>query len=114
MDRMAPSIPVAIVLFAAVAVVALRAAAKPPEPRRVLVTEPAPVTVTAGESRPRLGMTTGTHDDVGHEAALSPGPPGPPGRPAGAVEQMQHVFHELHADGRNALCAICDSRCRSG
>jgi len=111
MDRMAPSIPVAIVLLAAVAVVALRAAAKPPEPRRVLVTEPAPVTVTAGESRPRLGMTTGTHDDVGHEAALSPGPPG---RPDGGVEQMQHVFHELHADGRNALCAICDSRCRSG
>jgi hypothetical protein len=29
---------------------------------------------------------------------------------AGVVEQMQHVFHELHADGRHALCAVCDDR----
>jgi hypothetical protein len=33
---------------------------------------------------------------------------GPPGRPAGVAEQTQQVFHELHADGRNALCAVCD------
>jgi hypothetical protein len=23
---------------------------------------------------------------------------------------MQHVFHELHAYGRHALCAVCDSQ----
>jgi hypothetical protein len=30
-----------------------------------------------------------------------------------AAEQMQHIFHELHADGRNALCAVCDGQYRS-
>jgi len=30
-------------------------------------------------------------------------------RPARADEQAHHVFHELHAAGRNALCAVCDS-----
>jgi len=29
------------------------------------------------------------------------------------VEQMQYVFHELHPDGRNALCAVCDGQYRS-
>jgi hypothetical protein len=33
-----------------------------------------------------------------------------PGRPANAVEQMQDIFHELHADGRNAACTVCDSQ----
>jgi hypothetical protein len=33
-----------------------------------------------------------------------------PGRSARSVEQAQHVFHELHADGRNALCVVCDSQ----
>jgi predicted ATPase len=84
-NRMAPNIRLAVVFFAAAAVVALRAAAKRPESRRVLVTEPAPATAAADESRP-----------------------------AGAAEQMQHVFHELHADGDNALCAVCDSQYRSG
>ena len=32
------------------------------------------------------------------------------GRPARGVEQAQHIFHELHADGRNALCVVCDSQ----
>jgi hypothetical protein len=75
---MAPGVSLAIVLFAAVATVALRAAARRPEPRWMPGTEPAPVTVTD--------------------------------RPASAVEQMQHVFHELHADGRNALCTVCESQ----
>lgn len=74
-SRMAANISAAIVAFAAVAVVALQVAAKRPALRRVLVTEPEPVTVTAG-----------------------------------AVEQMQHVFHELHADGHNPLCAVCDGK----
>jgi len=81
-NRMVPSISLAIVLVAAVATVALRAAARRPELRRMPATEPAPVTVTADERRPRTVT----------------------------VEQMQHVFHELHADGRNALCAVCESQ----
>jgi hypothetical protein len=46
-----------------------------------------------------------------------PGPPAPAAVTAdesrsrsAAVEQMQRVFHELHADGRNALCAVCDGQ----
>ena len=54
-------------------------------------------TVTAAE-------TSGPQDDAGHGMASPPGPP------ASAVVQMQHVFHELHANGRNALCAICDGQ----
>jgi hypothetical protein len=23
---------------------------------------------------------------------------------------MQDIFHELHADGRNAACTVCDSQ----
>ena len=84
-NQMAPAISVAIVFFAAVATVALRAAARRPGPRPVPGTESAPVTVTADESRPRS---------------------------ASAVEQMQHVFHELHPDGRHALCAVCDGQYR--
>ncbi len=76
-QQMPPNIPLAIVIFAAVAAVALRAAARRPEPRWVLGTEPAP---------------------------------GTPDRPDSSVEQMQYVFHELHADGRHALCAVCDSQ----
>jgi hypothetical protein len=106
-NEMAPNIPLAIVLLAAVAAAALRAAARRPGPRRVPGTEPAPVTVTADGSRPRPAVTTCTRDGAGHEMVR---PPGPPGRPASAVEQMQHIFHELHAAGRNALCAVCDGQ----
>lgn len=108
-NTMVPSIPLAIVLFATVAAVALRAAARRQEPRLLPGTEPEPVTVTvtADQSRPRPAVTTGAHHGAGHEM---PRPPGSPGRPPSAVEQMQHVFHELHADGRNALCAICDGQ----
>jgi hypothetical protein len=106
-NRMAPDIPRAIVLLAAVTAVALRAAVRRPEPRRVPGTEPAAVTVTAEESRSRPAVTTGTQDGAGHDMA---GLPGSQGRPAGAVEQMQHIFHELHPDARNALCAVCDGQ----
>jgi hypothetical protein len=27
--------------------------------------------------------------------------------PDSSIERMQNVFHELHADGRHALCAVC-------
>jgi len=48
-------------------------------------------------------------------AAISdePRPRSPGGGPGSSVEQMHDVFHELHADGRHALCAVCDSQYRS-
>ena len=30
-----------------------------------------------------------------------------------AAEQMRVTFHELHAAGRNAQCAVCDSQYRT-
>jgi hypothetical protein len=90
-NPMAPYIPPTIVLFAAVAAVALRVAARRPRPIGVLGIEPA-------------------HDSTGCEMAR---PPSPPGRPASAFEPVQQIFHELHADGRNTLCVVCDSRYRS-
>jgi hypothetical protein len=36
-----------------------------------------------------------------------------PGTEPEPVTVMQHVFHELHPDGRNALCAVCDGQYRS-
>jgi hypothetical protein len=108
-NLMTLNIPLTVVFSAAAAMVALRAAARRQRTRSVPGAEPAQGTVTVGESRPRSAVTTGTQNGIGHEKAR---PPSPPGRPAGVVEQMQHVFHELHADGRNALCAICDSQYR--
>jgi hypothetical protein len=63
----------------------LRAAARWPEPRPASGAGSAPFTVRT---------------------------PGPQGRSAGAVEQMQDVFHELHPDGRNAACTVCDVQYR--
>ena len=82
-NLMTPNITLAIVLLAAMAAVALRAAARRPEPRWAPAAESAPITVRT---------------------------PGPPGRPSSVVEQMQDIFHELHADGRNAACTVCDSQ----
>lgn len=82
---MTPTIILAIVLLAAVAAVGLRAAVRRPEPRWAPGAESAPIAVRT---------------------------PGSPGRSASAVEQMQDVFHELHADGRNAACTVCDSQYR--
>jgi hypothetical protein len=81
---LAPGIPLTIALSAAVATIALRAAARRQGPRWLPGTEPEPVTVTAKESRPQPAVTVGSH-----------------------------VFHELHPDGRNALCAVCDGQYRS-
>jgi hypothetical protein len=53
---------------------------------------------------------TRTYDGAGHEIT---GPRGSQGRPASAVEQTQRIFHELHADGRHALCSVCDGQYRS-
>ena len=109
MKNQMATISLAVVLSAAVATIALRAAARRQGARSVPGAEHAPVTVTVGESRRRSAVTTGTQDGAGREVAR---PPSTPGRPASVVEQMQHVFHELHADGRNALCAVCDSQYR--
>ena len=43
----------------------------------------------------------------------NPTAPGLPGRPADAADQAQDIFHELHADGRNALCEVCDGQYES-
>lgn len=107
-NTLAPGIPLAIVLSAAVTTVALRAAARRQKPRWLPGTEPEPVAAPAEDGRPRPAVAAGTHD--GHEM---PGLPGSPGRPPGTVEQMQHVFHELHPDGRNGLCAVCEGQYRS-
>jgi hypothetical protein len=93
MHRMAPSISLAIVLFAALATAALRALARRP--------------ATTDENQPRTAVTSGSQNGAGHKMARRPGPPAPA---AGVVEQMQHVFHELHAEGRHALCAVCDGQ----
>ena len=81
-NLMTRNITLALVLLAAMAALALRAAARRPEPRWASGAESAPITVRT---------------------------PGPPGR-ASAVEQMQDIFHELHADGRNAACTVCDGQ----
>lgn len=84
-NQMVPGIPLAVVLLAAVAAVALRAAARRPGP----------------------AVMAGPHDRAGPGM---PRPQGLPGRSASAAEQMRQVFHELHADGRNDLCAVCDGQ----
>ena len=82
-NSMTPTITLAIVLLAAMAAVALRAAARRPEPRWAPGAEYAPIAVRT---------------------------PGALGVRASAAEQMQDIFHELHADGRNAACTVCDSQ----
>lgn len=109
-DWMAPNIPLTIVVFTALAAVVLRAAARRSEPGRVPGAKPAPVTVTADESQPPPGVTAVTHNSAGRQAAR---PPALPGRPAATVGRAEHIFHELHPQGRNALCAVCDSQYRS-
>ena len=82
-NLMTPNITLAIVLMAAIAAVAFRAVARRPEPRWAPGAGSAPVITRT---------------------------PGSPGRSASAVEQMQDIFHELHADGRNAACTVCDTQ----
>ena len=106
-NQMAPNILLAIVLLAAAGAVARLAAARRPDPQGVHGTRLAPITVTAGEIQSRPAATFGTHDGTGHEMAR---PPAPRGRPAITAEQTQYIFHDLHAEGRNTLCAVCDSQ----
>lgn len=79
-----PGIPLAIVIFATVTMVSLRAAGRRP--------------------------TVGPPVHARRAMVIPPGTPG--GGPDSSVEQMHDVFHELHANGRHALCAVCDSQYR--
>jgi hypothetical protein len=106
-NQMAPNVLPAIVLLAAVGAILLRAAARRPGPQAVPGTGPVPAVVKAGEHQSRPALTVGTHDGTGPERARLPAPWG---RSAVSVEQTQHIFHELHAAGRNTLCAVCDSQ----
>ena len=111
-NLMAPNIPLALVLLAAVAAVALRAVTRRPAPPEAPGTAPAPVTVIAGrgQSQPQPAIPASRHDGTGGEMAR---PPAHPGRPANAIDQAQHIFHELHADGRHTSCTVCDSHYRA-
>ena len=104
-DLMVPDIPLSLILFTALAVVALPAAARRPEAPGA-----APVTVIAGQGQgqPQSAVTAERHDGTRGEIAS---PPAPPGRSASAADQAQRVFHELHADGRHISCAVCDRQC---
>jgi hypothetical protein len=74
------NVPLAIVIFAAMTAVALRAATRRTAARGIPGAEAVPVTAIAEDSRP---------DRSG--------------------EQIQSVFHELHADGHHALCGVCNN-----
>lgn len=78
-NRLPVNVPLTIVIFAAMAVVALRAAVRRAEVQVTPGAESARVTAMAEDSRP-----------------------------GGSGKQMQYVFHELHADGRHALCEVCN------
>jgi hypothetical protein len=58
-------VPLAIVLAATVAAVALRAAARRPEPRAMPGAERAPVTAAAEDGLPPPAVTSGVHN-CGH------------------------------------------------
>jgi hypothetical protein len=79
--QMPPGIPLAIVILATMAMVALRAAGGRP-------------------------AATAAPPDLARREMVTP-PGTPDGGPGSSVEQMQSVFHELHADGRHALCTVC-------
>ena len=107
-SQMAPDILLAIVLVVAVGAVALR---RRPEPQVVPGTRPVPAMVRADRNPSRPAATIGALDGTGQATARLPALRS---RPAITVEQTQHIFHELHAEGRNTLCAVCDSQYESG
>ena len=76
-NPMAPGIPLAIAVVAALVLAALRAAARRPGSPGVPGTRPAPVTVTADQSRPRPAVTTGAHDRAVRQRSRPPRPAGP-------------------------------------
>jgi len=103
-NRLPASVPLVIVMFAAVAAAALRAGVRRPERREVLGTEPPRVTATAEDNLPQPAVTVAVHHTAGQEG---PSPPGSLGRSRASVDQMQYVFHELHGEGHHVLCEVC-------
>jgi hypothetical protein len=99
-----PDVPLGIVIVAAVAAVALRAAVRRRGPLRAAAAEPAPVTAAVADDRLQSAATAGLPRLAGQERAQ---PPGSPGRPADSFEKMRYVFHELHTEGHHALCEVC-------
>jgi hypothetical protein len=104
-NRLWRNVQLAIVISAAVAAVALRAATSRPGPRGMLGTEPA----MAEDTLPQPAVTVGVHQTAAQEIVK---PPSTLDRPDGSAEQMQHIFHELHAEGRHALCEVCANQYR--
>jgi hypothetical protein len=100
--RLPADLPMIIVIVAAVAAVALRAAARRPKPWGLLGAEPVPA--PAADDQSRSAATADKHRIAGQETAKLPGTRS---RPDGALERMRYVFHELHADGHHALCEVC-------
>ena len=86
------------------------AAAGRPPPRLALagVTAPGPVTREDREPHPAAAATPAGHSTAADETGDEQ--PGAATRPGAAAGQMQHVFHELHADGRHAICAVCNGQ----
>jgi hypothetical protein len=81
-NRLPASVPLVIVMFAAVAAAALRAGARRSTSREVRSAKPPPVTAMTEDRLPRPAVTA-------------------------AVDQMQDIFHELHGEGRHSLCEVC-------
>ena len=126
-NQMLPGIALTIVIVAAVAaatrhpprpgsgragaVSGATAAGRPP-PRLVLAgeTAPGPVTPEDREPHPAAAATPAVHSTAGDETGDEQ--PGAATRPGAAAGQAQYVFHELHADGRHAICAVCNGQRR--
>lgn len=79
------NLSLAILIFAAVTAVALRA-----EGQAAAMTDEMPDIARHGMSKRSATPRT----------------------PVSSAEQTQYVFHELHADSRHALCGVCDSQYR--
>jgi hypothetical protein len=91
--RTALGLPLATLLFTAAAVIALRAGGH--------------TAVATMGARYRIAPAAAMADRSPTQ------PPAAIGTPDSAAERMRHVFHELHADGRNAQCEVCDSQYRT-
>ena len=72
-----------------------------------LPADPRDPDVVRAKATVTAAVTAGPLDGTGDGTA---GRPPSPDRSASAVEQKQHIFHELHADGRNTQCGVCDGQ----
>jgi hypothetical protein len=124
-NQMLPGIALTIVIAAVVAAATRRppgpgngragavsgaAAAGRPPPWLVLAGETAPGPVTPEDREPHPAAAAAAQSTAADETG--DGQPGAATRPGAAAGQMQYVFHELHADGRHAICALCNGQRR--